>query len=243
MGKIPKDPKEIFQEITKDYQVAFDNDLLSIILYGSGASGDYVPKRSDLNFLIALTEEGINTLEVSFKVVSKWRKRNVSTPLFLTNSYITSSLDTFPIEFLNMKMNHILVFGEDVLANISFEKGDLRVQCERELKAKLLHLRKGYLETSQRAVNMRLLIVHSIPAFIAIFKALLYLKDIEVPAKREETVSRVCEEFDLDQGLFSTILSVKDKGEKSSKGEIDWLIHRYISEIRRLSSVVDNMDM
>lgn len=243
MGKIPKDPKEIFQEIIKDYQIVFGNDLLSIILYGSGASGDYVPKRSDLNFLIALTEEGINTLDVSFKVVSKWRKRNVSPPLFLTKSYITSSLDTFPIEFLNMKMNHILVFGEDVLANLSFEKGDLRVQCERELKAKLLHLRKGYLETSQRAVNMRLLIAHSIPAFIAIFRALLYLKDIEVPAKREETVSRVCEEFDLDHSLFSTLLSLKDKGRKSSKGEIDWLIHRYISEVRRLSSIVDKMDM
>jgi predicted nucleotidyltransferase len=243
MVKIPKDPKEIFQEITKDYQSTFGNDLLSIILYGSGATGDYVHKRSDLNFLIVLTEEGTNTLERAFKVVSKWRKRNVNIPLFLTKSYITSSLDTFPIEFLNMKMNYKLVFGEDLLANLSFEKGDLRVQCERELKSKLLHLRKGYLETSQRAVNMRLLIAHSIPAFIAIFRALLYIKDIEVPAKREETVYRVCEEFDLDHRLFSTLLSVKDKGEKSSKGEINWLIHRYISEVRRLSSIVDKMDM
>ena len=243
MGKIPKDPNEIFEEITKDYQIAFGNDLVSIALYGSGATGDYVPKKSDLNFLIALTEEGINALERSLEVVSRWRKRKVSTPLFLTKSYITSSLDTFPIEFLNMKMNHILVFGEDVLANLSFEKGDLRVQCERELKAKLLHLRKGYLETSQRAVNMRLLIAHSIPAFIAIFRALLYLKDIEVSGKREDTVSRVCEEFDLDHGLFSALISLKDKGGKFSKGEIDWLMHRYISEVRRLSLIVDKMDM
>ncbi|MBI4619132.1 MAG: hypothetical protein HY739_03045 [Desulfobacterales bacterium] len=243
MVRIPKDPKEIFKEITEDYQRIFGNDLLSIALYGSGATGDYVPKKSDLNFLIVLTEEGINTLEKAFKVVSKWRKRKVSIPLFLTKSYITSSLDTFPVEFLNMKLNHTLVFGEDVLANLSFEKGDLRVQCERELKAKLLHLRKGYLETSQRAVNIRLLIAHSIPAFIAIFRALLCLKDIEVPAKREETVSRVCEEFDLDHGLFSTLLSVKDREKRLSKGEMDWLIQRYISEVRRLSSIVDKMDM
>jgi len=242
MVKIPKDPKEIFQEITKDYQIAFGNDLLSIILYGSGATGDYVYKRSDLNFLIVLAEEGTNTLERAFKVVSKWRKRNVSTPLFLTKSYITSSLDSFPVEFLNMKMNHITVFGENVLSDLSFEKRDLRVQCERELKAKLLHLRKRYLETSQRAVNMRLLIAHSIPAFIAIFRALLYLKDIEVPAKKEETVSRVCEEFDLDHGLFSTLLSVKDREKRLSRGEMDWLIRRYITEVRRLSSIVDEMD-
>ena len=243
MGKIPKDPKEIFKEITEDYQRIFGNDLVSIALYGSGATGDYVPKKSDLNFLIVLTEEGINTLERAFKVVSKWRKRNVNIPLFLTKSYITSSLDSFPIEFLNMKMNHILVFGEDVLANLSFEKGDLRVQCERELKAKLLQLRQGYLDASKRVRNLSLLIASSIPAFIAIFRTLLYLKDIEVPAKRAETVSRVCQEFDLDHGLFSTLLSVKDREKKPSKGEMDWLIQRYISDVRRLSSIVDKMDM
>jgi len=243
MVKIPKEPKEIFQEITKDFQTAFGNDLMSIILYGSGASGDYVHKKSDLNFLIVLTEEGINTLERSFEVLSKWRKRKVSIPLFLTKSYIGSSLDTFPVEFLNMKMNHILVYGEDVLANLSFEKGNLRVQCERELKAKLIQLRQGYVDASKRVRNLRLLIVSSIPAFIAIFRALLYLKDIEVPAKREDTVSRVCEEFDLDHGLFLTLLGAKNKREKSSKGEMDWLIHRYITEVRRLSLIVDKMDM
>lgn len=243
MGKIPKDPNEIFEEITKDYQIAFGNDLVSIALYGSGATGDYVPKKSDLNFLIALTEEGINALERSLEVVSRWRKRKVSTPLFLTKSYITSSLDTFPIEFLNMKMNHILVFGEDVLANLSFEKGNLRVQCERELKAKLLQLRQGYLDASKRVRNLRLLIASSIPAFIAIFRALLYLKDTEVPARREEIVSRVCEEFDLDHGLFSTLLSIKDREKRLSKGEMDWLIQRYITEVRRLSLIVDKMEI
>jgi hypothetical protein len=243
MGKIPKDPKEIFKEITEDYQRIFGNDLVSIALYGSGATGDYVPKKSDLNFLIVLTEEGINTLERAFKVVSKWRKRNVNIPLFLTKSYITSSLDSFPVEFLNMKMNHMPVFGEDVLSDLSFEKRHIRIQCERELKAKLLQLRQGYLDASKRVRNLKLLIVRSIPAFIAIFRALLYLKGIEAPANREEIVSHICEEFDLDHGLFSTILSIKDREKRLSKGEMDWLIHRYISDVRRLSSIVDKMDM
>ena len=66
MAKIPKEPREVFEEITEDYQQAFGNDLVSIILYGSGASGEYVPKRSDLNFLIVLSEEGIDALEGSF---------------------------------------------------------------------------------------------------------------------------------------------------------------------------------
>lgn len=243
MAKIPKDPREIFEEITEDYQQAFGNDLVSIILYGSGASGEYVPKRSDLNFLIVLSEEGIDALEESFKVVSKWRKRNVNSPLFLTKDYIESSLDSFPLEFLNMKMNYTLVFGEDVLSNLSFEKGHLRVQCERELKAKLLQLRQGYLDSSQRGGDMRSLVARSIPAFIAVFRALLHLKEMEVPTHKAQIVSRVCKEFDLDYTLFSTLISVKDKEKKVSKREMALLIHRYINEIRTLSSHVDEMDI
>jgi hypothetical protein len=56
MAKIPKTPEEIFPEITADFQKIFGEDLVSIILYGSGAGGDYVPGKSDLNFLITLTD-------------------------------------------------------------------------------------------------------------------------------------------------------------------------------------------
>ena len=243
MVKMPKDPRDIFQEITEDYQKAFGNSLVSIILYGSGAGGEYVPERSDLNFLVVLSEEGMETLERSFKVVSKWRKRNVPLPLLLSRHYIASSLDAFPVEFLNMKMSYALVFGEDVLADLSFEKEHLRIQCERELKAKLLQLRQGYLDASQRKGNMEALIVRSVPAFIAIFRALLYLKDIKAPTSRTQIISRICEEFDLDGGTFSTLVNVKDRGIKVSKVEMDGLIHRYIKEIERLSSIVDNMEI
>jgi len=243
MTRIPDNPKEIFKEITGDYLHSFGNDLISIILYGSGASGEYIPKKSDLNFLIVLSEEGINTLEKSFKVVSKWRKRNVSIPLFLTKHYIASSLDSFPIEFLNMKVNHSLVFGEDVLSELSFEKEHLRIQCERELKGKLLQLRQGYLDTSQRTGSMQSLIARSIPAFVAIFRAILHLKDEKTQANKREIVGRICEEFHLNKDVFSTLLSVKAKEKKRPKGEMDALIHSYIKEIERLSSIVDEMSV
>ena len=56
MARIPDKPEEIFQEIILDYKVIFGPDLVSIILYGSGARGEYIPKKSDINFLILLTE-------------------------------------------------------------------------------------------------------------------------------------------------------------------------------------------
>ena len=59
MARIPKKPEEIFPEITGDSRKIFGEELISIILYGSGAGEDYIPGKSDLNFLITLTDRGI----------------------------------------------------------------------------------------------------------------------------------------------------------------------------------------
>ena len=116
MAKIPKKPEEIFAEITDDYRQIFGDDLISIILYGSGAGEDYIPGKSDLNFLITLTDRGIERLDRVLETVARWRKRNVAIPLFMTRSYLTGSQDAYPIEFLNMKRHYVVVTGEDVLA-------------------------------------------------------------------------------------------------------------------------------
>ncbi len=77
MPKIPKDPEQIFHEFTLDYKNIFEDDLVAIILYGSAVSGEYRHKKSDINFLIVLTEQGIRNLKKSLPVVSKWKKRRV----------------------------------------------------------------------------------------------------------------------------------------------------------------------
>ena len=40
------------------------------------------------------------------------------------------------MEFLNFKLVHHTLYGEDLLAGLEIDKKDLRLQCERELKGK-----------------------------------------------------------------------------------------------------------
>ena len=73
MSKIPEKPEEIFSEITGDYRKLFGEELISIILYGSGAGEDYIPGKSDLNFLITLTDRGIEEFDCALRVPSAYR--------------------------------------------------------------------------------------------------------------------------------------------------------------------------
>jgi predicted nucleotidyltransferase len=229
--------------VAADYRAAFGEDLVSVILYGSGVTREYDPRRSDLNFLVVLSEEGIERLHLAHELVPKWRKNKVSTPLFLTRTYIKSSLDTFPIEFLNIKRNHKLILGEDVLAEISFRKDFIRIQCEREIKGKLLLLRERYVETRGRARVLEELISASLPTFIFVFKGLLFLLDKEIPETKQETAATLAQALDLNEKLFSSLLQIEAGALKPSSQEMADIFKKYLRQIRTLALLMDEKDL
>ena len=241
MAKIEK-PEEIFADITGDYREKYGDDLISVILYGSAAGEDYRPGKSDLNFLIVLSEEAIDHLDRALETVSRWRKKGVATPLFMTKPYIASSLDSYPLEFLNMQKGHVLVYGEDVLKDMSFEPCHLRLQCEREIKGKLLLLRERFLETEGKARRVQDLIAESITAFISIFGGLLSLRGAAIPSSRREIVEAVAREFPVDAGVFMRCLDIKEGKKKVASSEIQDIFMAYLAEVRRLWGVVDGLE-
>jgi hypothetical protein len=242
MRKINK-PEEIFAEIEEDYRKVFKDDLVSIILYGSGAGSDFNPQTSDLNFLIILSEGVIDHLDWAIDTVSRWRKRNVAIPLFMTQSYIQSSLDSYPLEFLNIKKSYIHVYGKDVLKDISIQPHDLRLQCEREIKGKLLLLREGFLETEGKQKRIAELIKASITAFLSIFSGLLHLKGCEIPETRREIIQAVTKEIPIDQEIFMKCLDIKQGTAHYTSSEITNLFTAYMIEVRKLWEFVDTMEI
>ena len=226
--------------LADDYKNLFGDDLVSVILYGSSVTKEYDPNKSDLNFLIVLSEEGIERLHLAHELVARWRKKKVGTPLFLTKEYIDFSLDTFPIEFLNIKRNHQVIVGEDVLAGISFKREFIRMEGERELKGKLLLLRQRYVETRGKRKVLKELISASLPTFIFVFKGLLYLLDKEVPETKEQTITILSQELKLDQELFTSLLQLEAGTLKYSRQELGDLFKRYLKEIRRLALLMDS---
>ncbi len=241
MASVPKDPTEIFSEITDDYKGLYGADLISMILYGSAVGQDYRPGKSDINFMIVLSEEGIERLDKAMRTVAKWRRRNVATPLFLTEGYIQSSLDVFPIEYLGFQRNHRLVFGSDLLKGLSFTPEDVRLQCEREIKGKLLLLREAFLETMGQGRKLKGLIGRSLGALSAIFEALLYLREEPPLTGRRAVIARTCELFDLDGALFAKLLDLKEEKLRPGNDEVRAMFRDYLTQMRRLAQRVDTL--
>lgn len=241
MSSIPTKFEDVLSQFNDEIDQLFGKKVVSIILFGSGATAEYVPKRSDINFLVVLTPDGIEQIGNIKKHVTRWKKMKISLPLFLTKAYIEASLDSFPIEFFNMQSAYRVISGEDVLKELRIKKEDLRLQCEREMKGNLLKLRQGFIQTGGRAKALRLLIVESIVTFISIFRAVLFLKGNEVPKTKQDVLLTTCREFGLDEGLFSVLLSVKGYEAKLKREQLESKVKKYISEIDKLGQTVDRM--
>ncbi len=239
MTKNKEKPSDIFEEVVTDYKNVFGREFVSMNLYGSATGDDYRPGKSDINFMVVVSEEGIEILDQAFSIVKKWRKRNVAIPLFLTETYIETSMDVFPIEYLNFKRNYILVFGKDILKDLTFKKEFIRLQCEREIKGKLLLLREAFLESHGKARVLKSVVIQSLSAFIAIFEALLWFKGEEIPKEKREIIRVTAGVFELDGRLFEKLLDIKEEKIKLGDTEISKLYKGYLKEVRMLSKLID----
>lgn len=241
MGKIQKDPKKILPDVTEDYKALYGDDMVSMILYGSATGKNFQPGKSDINLMIVLTEKGIEQLDRAFELVGKWRKKGVAVPLFLTENYIKTSLDVFPIEYLNFQNNHVRIFGKEILKELEFNSEFLRLQCEREIKGKLLLLREAFVETEGKGKPLKKLLTQALPALLAIFEALLHLRKTAVPKERREIVKAVADAFGLEHAVFEGLLRIKEETAGIGDEESLRLFKGCLKEMRKLSGLVNSL--
>jgi hypothetical protein len=217
--------------LVEDYRAIYGAELLSITMV----------TWPETTILVVLTDRGIGQLARAFDVVRKWHKKGLPTPLFLSKSYIGASLDTFPLEFMTFQKNYHVEYGEDVLQPLIFTKSNVRLQCEREIKGKLLLLRRKYLETRGKGKDIRQLIAISLPSFIMVFYGLLYVLDREVPFTEDKIISQLTDALKLDRELFLALLRVKEGEKKPSEDELSHLLEGYLDAVNRLAQMVDSL--
>ncbi len=225
------------EECVAVLQETYGNKLVSVVLYGSVVAGDYAEKYSDVNLLVVLRELGFAELKALTPHTAKWCKKGNPPPLLFTCEQLEQSADVFPIELLDMKQSHRVLFGEEVLDDIEVSDVNLRLQIEHELRSKLLTLREQYLLTQGRPKLLKNLMIQSLSSFLVLFRAALRLFDQEVPAHKLEAVKQLAKRLDFDTKAFELIHSLK-QGQSCSES-LESLFERYLQTITEVIEAVD----
>ena len=236
--RIPDKYKNILQNFIQSLKDNYHEELLSLILYGSAVSGEFVDKHSNLNLLIVLKNTELENLRKSSKLMRKFKMINT---LFLTKDYITNSTDIFPIEFLDMQENYFVIYGDDVLKDMYIDIRNLRFQCEQELKAKLLKLRQTYLMINNDAFALRNLLFLSFTSILHILRNVLRLKGRRPPYLKRDILRELGAEFKINMIVWEKILAAKNKHVKLSGKEIEQLFVNFVKELESIVTIVDKL--
>lgn len=235
---LPDKFKKRIQDFTQSLKDIYQRNLVSLVLYGSAASGEFVSKRSNLNMLAVLENADPQELKKASKLIKKFRTIN---PLFLTEDYIASSTDVFPIEFLDMQENYFLLYGKDILKNININTSNLRFQCEQELKAKLINLRQAYLRTHGDKTGLGSILFKSFTSILHILRNVLRLKGKRVPYLKREIINEISQQFNIDKTIWEEILAAKNKQVKLGSKEIESLFVDFVRELEKIVEIVDKL--
>lgn len=215
-------------------------DLIhSLHLTGSALTEDFDKKTSDINSVVILNKMELGFLETLAPKGKRYRKSGISSPLIMTPEYIQNSLDVFPIEFLNVRLCHQTVLGEDIFRDMAIKRDDLRHQCEREVKVKLIGLRQGYLSSMGDSKTLSGNFSASITGHIPLFRGVIELKGGTPPLPAHQVIDALSESTGVDCSAFREVLSAKKDGFK--KGSLDTLFERYYHATEQIKKVIDDI--
>lgn len=220
----------------------FQDNLVSFVIFGSLAKENFVYKKSDVNiFIITKILKSDYLIKVN-KVFKKFSKSiKLAPPLILTFNEIKNSVDIFPIEFSDIKMHHITLYGKDVLNNLKIPDKYLRLELETQIKGKLLLLRESLIKFGNNKKILFDILISSITPIIIILKNLLNLIKAKSISKDDfNIIDEIERRIKLNLNTIKKVLLFKHYRNKV-KEDILEVYKSYLSEVESIANYIDKL--
>jgi hypothetical protein len=226
-------------ELVQKLKAAAADNLKAVILYGSAATEEFHAKHSDLNILCLVGQADAAHLEALHGPVDWWIRRGQRPPLVFTLEELRRSADIFTIELLDMKSRHRVLYGENLLADISVPLHFHSLQVERELRTDWLRLRQAILAAPKKSKAYLELMVSSFSAFAALFRhALIAMGEAPAETKRE-AIDRIAQFAGADPAGFQTILGVREGKVKERDIDVEKTLNQYFLFVEAVTEKFD----
>lgn len=242
LEKLNPEAVKVLEPYAKKLLEANSANIICLAVYGSATGSNFVPGKSNVNLAVVVNTLMLEQLKTYQKLAPKPKKQAV-VPLFLTREHVESSLDVFPMELLEIKDNHVTIYGKEIFDELKVELSHLRLQCEREIKSRLIRLRQAYPEVGAKAKGLAALLVESFNSILPIMRSLMYLGDQEHTPEvaKDQILSQLSAKFDFDDKIFKRILELKTIKKRPPLPELESIFDQYLQQLQRLAQLVDQI--
>jgi hypothetical protein len=221
-------------------QQAMGEDFLAAYVTGGALREGFDSVRGHVNVLVIATAIPRESLDRLAGAIPRGTRLAIE-PLFVTRDQLRSSLDVFPIEWLDVLERHLHLAGTDVLGGLEVPRGNLRLQLEQELRGKHLRLRQEYLAAHEHPDRLRKTLAHMSSGFHALFRTLLRLEGETVPVEPERVIERVAALHGLEPKPLLGVHLLRAGAGPRGADDVRELYRRFLGEIERLVAAIDGL--
>lgn len=245
---LPEKTRRVVSQFCAELVKAFGGNLTCLIIFGSAArvpesnsNDDFKEGVSDINTALVFDKITVAELSVIRDIGRKFRKYRIAAPLIFKSDHISTSLDTFPLEFSDMKENHISLYGKDPLEGAVIENKNLRHQCEVEFKGKLIQLRRAFVQIPGDSESLRQLMAGSINSILTACRGMLRLKGQSSPSSVPKILDLLERDYKIDVFAIRKVWKLKQGEIDESTAMLERLFDEYLATIKQLATLVDSM--
>jgi hypothetical protein len=232
------DPRRLADDFVAGLRRDLGERIRSAALFGSAARAEWVEGVSDVNVLVLVDTIDAQLLARASATARSSVKRNVM-PLLMELDEWRRAADVFSIELADMRDAHVPLFGDDPVAHYEAGTSNLRLQAERELRAKLLHLHAGMLLAGDDRRRLGQLFLRALPSFITYLRAALRLAGQAVPPTTPEVTDQACQLAGADPAPFQRVFAARSSHAKLDLDAGDPLADRFNTSAQRLAEYID----
>jgi predicted nucleotidyltransferase len=226
------------QDFLGEVQRVLGPRLHSVTLFGSTARGEWVEGLSDVNVLVLIDDIHARVLDEAAPAARKALQDGVR-PLMMELDEWTRAMDVFPIELADMKDANVVLSGKDPTAAVVIDPSSLRLQAEREMRAKLIHLHAGMLVSAADHGRVGELLIRALPSFTTYLRAALRLAGHRVPRTSAEVIKQGCSLIGADPSAFFAVLQARQSGGKLELSLKDPVADQFNTAAERLAAFTD----
>jgi hypothetical protein len=237
--KLSTEAKNSVSSLCSQLQEVLNDQLESIILYGSALTEYFRPGQSDINILIVLKNVDTKTMNKVLEPLFLSKRYGIS-PLFLTQDGVVSSTKVFPIKYLSMQENYKVLMGNDVLVNLSVAKKNLHFRCQQETLNLLMRLRRHYLTSGGSGLPDR--ITRVIGHFLDTLKRIISLTD-ELPITNDEVLEKSEQIIGLDKTILQKALDYRKHSTQLSHEDGESFFDDFLKTVTKATRYTERLQI
>jgi predicted nucleotidyltransferase len=241
MSEHSKIPEKAIADFVRRLCEAAGSNVVTVVLYGSGVTGEFDPGLSDINLLCIMKDTSYAALEALVPVVKSWVKRRHAPPLVLAQHELRRFANLFAIEFLDIKARHRVLYGDDLLTSLEVSMHMHRLQLEYELREKELLLHQQLMLNAGDHPQTWDVLYRSLPSFATLFRHLLVAKGQAQLLTKRDTIVSAAALAGFDASAFLEVLDVREHKSTMKEKNLNSLSARYLAAVEAAAAAVDKM--